>query len=236
MAPELPRKAGKADRLQDDLPPELAMARLPAGRHGLSRSFIESNQHQRIVAAMLAILPLRGYPAITIGDITAEAGVSRSSFYGQFKSKQDCFLATFDFCAGWFCKQIEEAVVEEDDWRGRVRTGTAETLRLLAVNPQVAHLIAIEAGQAGRPGRERQESFLGRFATVLRADHPGRPDLPDDFADLLLGGFVTQVARYVDKDRTEQLPEATRTLVEYLLVPYLGGEAAHAVAAEMPAG
>jgi hypothetical protein len=37
------------------------------------------------------------------------------------------------------------------------------------------------------------------------------------------------IARYVDTGRTEQLPEATAELLEYLLIPYLrvGGDEAH---------
>jgi AcrR family transcriptional regulator len=228
-----PRGDSEDRRSEAPLPAEM-MARLPTGRHGLPRSFIESNQRLRIIAAMLWMLPERGYAATTIGDITREASVSRAAFYDRFKDKQDCFLATFDFCAGWFCEQVEAAVADEEDWRGRVRAGSAEALRLLAANPLVAHLIAIEAAQAGWKGRERQQALLDRFAAVLRADHPGRPDLPDDFADLLLGGVLSLIARYVDAGRIEQLAETTRTMVEFVLIPYLGAEEANAALTGLP--
>ena len=211
-------------------PPELAMARLPAGRHGLPRDFVARNQRSRIVAGMLRVLPRRGYPATTIGDITREAGVSRAAFYQQFASKEECFLATYDVVGRWFCESVERAVAAEEQWPGRIRTGAAEALRLLAANPPVAHLMAVEAPQAGRAARERQQALLDRFAAALRAGHPGRPELPEDLADLLLGGVVALIARYVDSDRAERLPEATTALVEYLLIPYLGrGEATASV-------
>jgi AcrR family transcriptional regulator len=231
MAPaEPPPAGGEPERLEPDalvgLPPELAMARLPPGRHGLPRSFIVHSQRLRMVAAMLRILPQYGYPATTIGHITREAGVSRAAFYQQFASKEECFLATYDVASRWFCERIERAVAGEDEWQARIRTGAAEALRLLAANPPVAHLMAVEAPQAGRAARERQQGGLERFAAALRADHPGRPDLPDDLADLLLGGVVSLIARYVDTERAERLPEATAVLVEYLLIPYLGAEEA----------
>jgi AcrR family transcriptional regulator len=210
------------------------MARLPAGRHGLPRSFIARNQRLRVVAAMLRVLPRRGYPATTIGHLTGEAGVSRAAFYQQFASKDECFLATYDLASEWFCGRVERAVAGEKDWRGRIRVGAAEALRLLGANPLVAHLMAVEVLQAGRAARERQQAMLDRFAAALRADHPGRPELPDDLADLLLGGVVALIARYVDSGRTEQLPEATRALVEYLLIPYIGGEEASAALASLP--
>ena len=228
MAPGEPSAGGEPERFDPEAfaepPPELAMARLPAGRHGLPRSFVARNQRSRIVAGMLRVLPRRGYPATTIGDITREAGVSRAAFYQQFASKEGCFLATYDVASRWFCESVERAVEAEEQWPARIRTGAAEALRLLAANPPVAHLMAVEALQAGRAARERQQAMLDRFAAALRADHPGRAELPEDLADLLLGGVVALIARYVDTDRAERLPEATTALVEYLLIPYLGAE------------
>jgi AcrR family transcriptional regulator len=218
------------ERLQPALPAELAMSRLPTGRHGLPRSFVAKNQQLRIITAMLRVLPEHGYPATTVGHIIGEAGVSRAALYEHFANKEECFLATYDAISEWFCKHVEAAVADEVDWRDRIRLGTAEVLRLLAANPLVAHLMAVEVPQAGRTARERQQVLLERFAAVIRADHPGREGLPDDLADLLLGGVVAQIARYVDAGRAERLPEATRVLVEYLLIPYIGAEEANAVA------
>jgi AcrR family transcriptional regulator len=210
------------------LPAELALARLPPGRHGLPRSFVEHNQRLRIVAAMLRVLPRRGYPMTTIGDVTGEAGVSRAAFYQQFSGKEECFLATYDLAGEWFCEGVEAAVAGAEDWRARIRTGVSEALRLLTANPLVAHLIAVEALQAGDAARERQEDCFDRFAAALRDGHPGRPELPEDLTDLLLGVVVSLIARYVDTGRAERLPEAITDLVERMLIPYLGGEDAGA--------
>jgi AcrR family transcriptional regulator len=218
----------------DGLPAELVLARLPPGRHGLPRSFVAHNQRLRIMAAMLRVLPHHGYPAITIAHLTREAGVSRAAFYRAFASKEECFLATYDVAGRWFCERVEAAVATEAEWRGRIRGGAAEALRLLAANPLIAHLMAVEALQAGRAARERQQALLERFAAALRADHPGRAELPDDLADLLLGGVVSLIVRYVDSDRAERLPEATRALVEYLLIPYIGGDEASAALISLP--
>jgi AcrR family transcriptional regulator len=228
MAPTEPSPGDGPERFDPESlaepPPELAMARLPAGRHGLPRSFVARNQRSRIIAGMLRVLPRRGYPATTIGTITREAGVSRAAFYQQFAGKEECFLATYDVAGRWFCESVERAVAAEAEWPARIRSGVSEALRLLAANPSVAHLMAIEALQAGRAARERHQATLDRFAAALRAGHPGRAGLPEDLADLLLGGVVALIARYVDSDRAERLPEATAALVEYLLIPYLGAE------------
>ncbi len=232
MEPAASPPGGGPKRFEPDdfagLPAELALARLPPGRHGLPRSFVSHNQRLRIIAAMLRVLPQRGYPATTIGDVTAEAGVSRAAFYQQFSGKEECFLATYDLAGEWFCEGIEDAVAGVGDWRARIRTGVSEALRLLTANPLVAHLIAVEALQAGDASRERQEACFDRFAVALRGGHPGRPELPEDLTDLLLGVVVSLIARYVDTERAERLPEAMTDLVERMLIPYLGGEDAGA--------
>jgi TetR/AcrR family transcriptional regulator len=213
------------DRFEPDalagLPPEAALSRLPPGRHGLPRSFVAGNQRLRIVAAMLRVLPRHGYPATTIGHVTEEAGVSRASFYAQFDNKEDCFLATYDLAAAWLCERVERASAGDREWSSRVRAGVSEALRLLAANPEVAHLIAIEAGRAGSAARQRRRECLNGLAEALRTGRPSGGELPVELEQLLIGGALAHVARYVEADRIEQLADATPALVHYMLIPYL---------------
>ena len=221
----LPPADGAPERFEPDdlaaLPDELALSQLPAGRHGLPRSFVDRNQRLRLIAAMLRVLPLHGYPRTTIGHVTAEAGVSRSAFYGQFGGKEECFLATYDLAAEWLCERVEAAVAGEAQWATRVLAGVSEALRLLAANPAVAHLIAVEALQAGAAARRRRQACIARLAEALCAGRPSSTELPLDLEQLLVGGALAHVAHYVDAGRTERLAEATSELVQYLLIPYL---------------
>lgn len=196
-----------------ELPDELALSQLPAGRHGLPRSFVARNQRLRIVAAMLHVLPRHGYAQTTIGHVTREAGVSRSAFYGQFEGKEDCFLATYDLASSWLCGRVEAAAAGDEQWADRVRAGVSEAMRLLAANPDVAHLIAVEANQAGPAGRRRQQACIARLAAALRVDRPGRRPPPGELEELLVGGTLSLIARYVDAGHVERLPDATGDLV-----------------------
>jgi AcrR family transcriptional regulator len=196
-----------------ELPAELALSQLPSGRHGLPRSFVARNQRLRIVAAMLRVLPRHGYAELTIGDLTREAGVSRASFYGQFKSKEECFLATYDIAAEWLCERVEGAVAAGERWPESVRAGVQEAMRLLAANPDVAHLIAVEALQAGSVARRRRQACIEHLAEILRANRPEDAELPEDLEELLIGGTLSLIGRYVDTGRIGQLPDATADLV-----------------------
>jgi len=153
--------------------------------------------------------------------VTREAGISRAAFYEHFEGKEECFLATYDLCGEWLCERVELAVAAEGEWPARVRAGVSEALRLLAADPAIAHLIGVEAQQAGPVARERQQACLARFAEALRAGSPDRGELPAELEELLLGGVLSLIARYVDTGRAEQLPDATAELVQYLLMPYL---------------
>jgi AcrR family transcriptional regulator len=196
-----------------ELPAELALSQLPAGRHGLPRSFVTRNQRLRIVAAMLRVLPRHGYGELTISHLTQAAGVSRSTFYSQFESKEECFLATYDIAAGWICERVERVVSARHEWPASARAGVAEAMRLLAANPDVAHLVAVEALQAGAAARRRRQGCIERLAEILRTGRSAEAALPEELEELLIGGTLSLVGRYVDTGRIEQLPSTTADLM-----------------------
>src|SRR5262249_53524929 len=132
--------------------------------------------------------------------------------------------------SAWLCKAVEDAIADQS-WPGRVRIGVGEILRLLAANRPLAHLIAIEALQAGPAARPRQQADLARLSQLLRIGRPERPELPIDLEELLLGGALSVVARHVENGRIEQLPEIEAALVECLLIPYLGPAKSKRIAA-----
>jgi len=50
----------------------------------------------KIMESAIKLFSNRGYNAASVGDICAEAGVSKGAFYHHFKSKQALFLALLD--------------------------------------------------------------------------------------------------------------------------------------------
>ncbi len=232
---EPPAGGAEPDRFQPDaiaeLPAELALSKLPVGRHGLPRAFVVRNQRLRMIAAMLRVLTEHGYAGTTIGHLTREAGVSRAAFYGQFSGKEDCFLTTYDLAGEWLRERVAAAADAEDGWVPRVRAGVNEALRLLSANPALARLFAVDALQAGSVARERQQACLARFAAALRTGRTDQTDLPVELEEMLLGGALATIGRYVDSGRSEQLADVGDELLQYLLIPYLGpGETRRIVA------
>jgi AcrR family transcriptional regulator len=214
------------------LPAGYALRPLPVGRHGLTRAQVIRNQRMRLIGAMLRLLPRHGYAATTIGHLAREAGVSRAAFYEQFYAKEDCFIATYDLAGKWLCERVVSAAAAHSAWPDRMRAGVANALRLLGANPPLAHLFAIDVSQAGPLARERQRACLARFAEALRAGRSDRPELPPELEEMLLGGALATIARYVESGRVGGLTDATDEMLQYLLIPYLGPQESRRIASE----
>src|SRR6201996_7654796 len=73
------------------------MDRLPRGRHGLSPEFVARNQRERLIAALILTLDEVGYQKTTVSMIGRRAAVSKSDFYKHFDSKDECFIAAYDY-------------------------------------------------------------------------------------------------------------------------------------------
>src|SRR6476646_8251038 len=72
------------------------LSALPPGRHLLPSDFVTSHQRARPLFAVSELVAERGYQKTTIELIAKSARVALSTFYEQFASKEECFLAAFD--------------------------------------------------------------------------------------------------------------------------------------------
>ena len=55
-----------------------------------------SNAKSRLIAMAMALMYVRGYPAVGVHEISTRAGVYKGSFYHFFPSKQALVLAVID--------------------------------------------------------------------------------------------------------------------------------------------
>ena len=157
--------------------------RLPKGPHDLSREEVQASQRQRILDAVLDVVGERGYAAATVAHVTASAGISRTTFYEQFRSKQDAFLTAYDEFGERFLADMDDvsATAPAD-----VLSGAAERLvdwgrrRPLACR---AFLVEIHAvGEDGLEHRDRvmklAEERFDRLAAWVRTVDPDLPPPP----------------------------------------------------------
>src|ERR687893_1487221 len=88
---------------------------LPRGRHRLSRETVAESQRRRLLDAFVELVASHGYASTTVGGIAAKAGVSRTTFYELFDSKEDIFRAAYDDVTGQMIEFIVAAAGRAGD-------------------------------------------------------------------------------------------------------------------------
>jgi AcrR family transcriptional regulator len=162
--------------------------RLPRGRHGLSRDEVVTSQRGRMLRAMAEAMTERGYVGTPVAEVIRRAGVSRETFYQQFSSKLDCFMAAFDEAAELLLGSIaaktglERTALDGRDGRD-ADTRVAQfdlvlraSLDALAAHPGYARVFLVDVYAAGLPAVERrarlQRRIVDSVAALLGATEP----------------------------------------------------------------
>jgi AcrR family transcriptional regulator len=206
---------------------------LPAGRHGLSRQFVISNQRERILAAVAEVCSASGYVAMSVEDIVVTSGVSRRTFYDNFRGKEDVYLAAYDEVTKQLLARVVDAYNEADGLVDKVRDSLAAFLDFVADEPAFADMCIVEVMAAGPSAIERRNRTMVAFAELI--DHAAAAELPTSklppalTAETLVGGIYEVVYARVLQGHGEQLPALLPDLLFSVLLPYLGREAAGAL-------
>jgi AcrR family transcriptional regulator len=208
---------------------------LPSGRHGLPRSFVENNQRQRILRAVVEVASGTGYGGLTVRDVIERAGVSRRTFYEHFENKDQAFLAAYDLVVSRLAVEVEASTTRGVSWSEKVGLGLNTFLDRLASDPALAHLCVVDILAAGPPALAIRSGAMEAFRNFL---HPGLNEGPEGLpipalaAETAIGGAYEVVYSLVLQGRAAELPLLLPDLLQIVLLPFLG---AHAAAAEAAA-
>jgi AcrR family transcriptional regulator len=196
------------------------MSSLPRGRHGLSREFVASHQRSRLYAAIAAVLDERGYDGTTVAGVAAAAGVSKSDFYAQFRSKDDCFAAAYDAGVERLRAEVLIACTGGEVWADRVCAGLAAALAELAAQPAQANLLLVEGLRAGPDIYGRFQAAVDSFVPYLR--HGAPAGMGGSPAECAVGGVVSLLGRRVLAGEAGDIDRFFPELAEFALSLYLG--------------
>jgi AcrR family transcriptional regulator len=213
-------------------PPELA--RLPPGRHGLSREFVEENHRDRLIAACAQTVERHGYADASVARIIEAAAVSRRTFYEHFSSKEDCFVATYDTAMENLRRRMGAAVEAAGGWPRNVPAALEEMLRFLAAEPGLARLCMVETLAAGPPVSNHHRQTVAALAPLLRAgriEAEGGEGAPIETEEAVIAGVASLITRWIVMGRAERLPELLPDAVTVALTPFLGVDGAGRIAA-----
>ncbi|BBX50425.1 hypothetical protein GCM10009645_15960 [Mycolicibacterium poriferae] len=146
--------------------------RLSSGRHHLSPDEVAADQQKRLFKALAVVMGEKGYSNTTVGDLIKHARVSRATFYQQFESKQDCFMAGYARMQSNVLGGLRATPVLGSPM-ARFRAMLTNYLNFLAADPPTARLYLVEVYAAGPEALRRrmqlQQDFVAGVAEVFAA-------------------------------------------------------------------
>lgn len=204
---------------------------LPSGEHNLPRGFVEHNQRERIFDAIANLTAARGYPALSLEDVAAEAAVSLQTFYSHFESKEEAFVATYEVGHARAVGVCVEAFAEQETWVGGLRAALAALFEFLAAEPSYAHAACVDIVVSLPRLTERVEQARSSYAELLaarlsRLNGSLRAGGSSIVGEAVVGGVVELMHDYVARGLTARLPELADHAAYIALTPFIGSEAA----------
>jgi AcrR family transcriptional regulator len=195
----------------------------------LPREFVVRNQRDRIAAGIIATVAEHGYHEATVTRIVEAAGVSSRTFYTYFSTKEECYLDTFELIVDHLAGEMSAAVEAADArWPQTVEVRLRAMLNALADNPDLVLFSFVSLGSEGRPV-DRHRRWMEEMLALLIAEMPAdaSAENPSPAAQqAVVGGISALLLREVRNGHGSDLAALAPSLVELVLTPYLGREAA----------
>jgi AcrR family transcriptional regulator len=218
------------------------LSKMPPGRHLVPPDFVAQNQRERMLLATAELVAERGYQKTTIELIAKTARVALSTFYEQFSSKEECFLAAFDETVAAAKEVFDELLDTEQPWADQIASGLEIFLEMVVAEPARARLCIVEAQAAGGVALARYQRMLESVAPKLREGrefNPRSSRLPDGLEVAIVGGLAWLVHQRLVADRTDGIKAMLPEMLQVTLTPYIGeveaGRAADAAQARAAA-
>lgn len=194
--------------------------RLPRGRHGLPHGEVVSNQRRRLIQAVPGAVREKGFPDLTVEDICVRAGVSRRTFYENFRDVEDCFVVSYRQYADELMAIVGGAAAAGGDWQERVRLALLALLRYLAERADVAHVAVIEVLAAGPAGIAERDRAIGLLRSLIGDE--ALAAVPEPAPRLLLeviaGAILELIYARVEEGRSNELEGLLPTIMYLVLV------------------
>jgi AcrR family transcriptional regulator len=201
-------------------PTEPLFPRLTGGPGRMAPDRVARHQKTRLQGAMVEAVARHGYAGTTLRELVTLAGVSKSTFYEHFESKQDCFLATFDEIVKQLSARVGEAYRAGGDFRERLVAGLAAFMNLAVEEPAAASLVAVESLTLGAAGVEHRERASRAFEELIQQsfDHsPGKRQVAPVTVRAIVAGIRGVTYRHLRNDRRAELPGLVEELADWAL-------------------
>jgi AcrR family transcriptional regulator len=161
---------------------------------------------RRLLDGLAASITERGYRATTVADIVRHARTSKRTFYGQFPSKEQCFLELLHADVERMAEEVRSAVDPNADWQTQIRQAVEAYVGHIGSKPAITlswirELPSLDAA-AARPFQRRGMQLLTNLLIGLSGSpgfqQVGLPPLTRPLAVILVGGLRELTALAVE--------------------------------------
>jgi AcrR family transcriptional regulator len=150
----------------------------------------------RLIEGLATSIRERGFRDTTIADIVRHARTSRRTFYAEFISKEECYIALLETMNEDLRAQIAAAVDPEAPWELQVRQAVVAYVDNVAADPALSVSWIRELPALGTLGRQVQRRAMEAITDLLLEldrnagfRRAGTVPMTRPLATILLGGI-----------------------------------------------
>jgi len=186
---------------------------------------VADNQRQRLMAAAARAISEHGYAELTVEQVLAEAGISRTTFYENFANKRECVLAAHEEAFDRLAAELFRACAEEPDWPAKVAAGVRTAIAFAVARPEEAQLLIVDAVAADPTLAARvldsNESLVGILRNGREQSHRAAA-LPELTERALIGAAGSVIGSRLLSHQADRLPALEPELIQLMVMPYVG--------------
>ncbi|HEV2973953.1 MAG TPA: TetR/AcrR family transcriptional regulator [Solirubrobacteraceae bacterium] len=200
-------------------------------RTRLSKGEVAEHRRQRILLAAARLAEEKGYPAVTVMDITKRARVDTRAFYGLFTDKREAFRALHELLfRNIIAVTASGFSTVGSSWPERVWEAGRAFAQYMELNPTLAHASLVDS-HAGDPDTvSRVDQLVGGFTIFLHEGYRYRPQRPSPSktAQMAIAAMTFEVDySQVRESRVHELSRLLPHMVFISLTPFLGAAEAN---------
>ncbi len=197
---------------------------LPRGLNSLPRDVVLLSQRSRLIEATAHCVGTKGYLATSVADLIARAGVSRTTFYQQFKDKEDCYFFCYERLGQSHLERVTAALDTNKSNKERLIDSIQAYLKHLAEHDEYAVAFFAEAANAGERVQVRMAELkaehkarLMRWHRDVRAQSPELIEPPAAVFDLIIEGTNAVLVEWVRDRFKPELPKMQQSICFFFL-------------------
>jgi AcrR family transcriptional regulator len=190
-------------------------------RHNQDPDAVLASQRWRLLTSTARVIAAHGYAAASIGQIAADAGVSKKTFYKFFASKEAAFLDCFEAIDTVVAHLVEKAGGQTSTTRWIDALASAYVATMVAA-PDLTRIFLLEAIAATPQIQHTRVAAVHRFALAIqnmldrvRVHDPHTPRLDINQALGMVGGIIELCVHNLTLEPPDALPNLTGRIRDF---------------------